>query len=871
MTASGEVRDAPNPRIRKFNPGAFQSDEEVIEQFVVRTHELDIVLEVIQGNLDSASCQHVLLVAPRGRGKTMLLARATAELRTNDELGKRLLPVQFTEESQEIFNLADFWLEALFHLARECAPHDSELSVQLRDTHAELSHRWRDQFIENHARAAVLAAADQLGRKLVLMVENMQALGESVDQDFGWGLREALQSEPQIMLLATATSRFESLDDAEQPFFELFRIIGLEPLATEECQRLWQSVSGDEVSGRSIRPLQILTGGSPRLLVIVAGFQQHRSLRHLMEELVTLIDDHTEYFRSHLEVLGKTERRVYLAVIDLWQPSKPGEIAARARMDVRVVSTMLGRLVNRGAVMVDGGGKKRLYSAAERLYSIYYKLRRERNEAAVVENLIRFMTVFYSEAEQAEMFDRLLGEAEQDSAIREGLERAISGAFRLGEADDGDLRSGIHQMPEPESAAALRLIREGDDQFKRGEFKTAIATYDQMANRFGRSDRLALQHSVAMVLIKKGDAQKELKNIKGAIGAYDAVIQRFGEHNELRLQMLVAQAISSKGDVRRQLGEFPEGLANYHQIVERFGDSDIPELQQAVTLSLMRIGNMQRQLRNFEAANQAYQDVIQRFGASQAPEIREWVAIAIAFKGLSNVQCGNWEAAIDAYGEVVGRLDSRDTLGTRIWTARALEGIGNAREKLGDAKASLAAYDELVERFGTSQESQLQIHVARALIDQGNLHVIAGRATEALHTCELLEQKLPNLKDKERDALARHAKLVRTKALLIQKIHGEAMKLLHSAYRAFESGDEEIVDEMLQIVPRVIAAGATPEAVAAVLVSDPAKREALNPLIVALRQLAGEKVRAPIEVLEVAADIRERINEMVPTKAPKVY
>ena len=61
-----------------------------------------------------------------------------------------------------------------------------------------------------------------------------------------------------------------------------------------------------------------------------------------MSELVTLIDEHTEYFRGHLEVLAKTERRVYVSVIDLWQPSSASEVAARARVDIRVASTMLG-------------------------------------------------------------------------------------------------------------------------------------------------------------------------------------------------------------------------------------------------------------------------------------------------------------------------------------------------------------------------------------------------------------------------------------------------------------------------------------------------------------------------------------------------
>ena len=37
------------------------------------------------------------------------------------------------------------------------------------------------------------------------------------------------------MLLATAISRFKGLDDAAQPFFELFRILDLGPLDTDAC------------------------------------------------------------------------------------------------------------------------------------------------------------------------------------------------------------------------------------------------------------------------------------------------------------------------------------------------------------------------------------------------------------------------------------------------------------------------------------------------------------------------------------------------------------------------------------------------------------------------------------------------------------
>ena len=414
MTSQNSASKARRSPVRKFNPGTFQSDQEVMEQFVVRNRELDTVLEILHENIESPSCQHVLIVAPRGRGKTMLLARAAAELRTNDKFSRSLLPVRFMEESHEIFDVADFWLETLFHLARETEASHPKLSQELRDTHSDLSGRWRERTLGDHARAVVLSAAERIDRKLVLMVENLQTLCGNVDDDFGWQLRAALQSEPQIMLLASATSQFEGLEDAEEPFFELFRVIDLKPLTTEECHCLWQAVSRDRVSAREIRPLEILTGGNPRLLVVVAGFSKHRSLRALMEELVQLIDEHTEYFRGHLEALPKSERRVYIAIMDLWQPSSTGEIAERARMDVRVVSTMLGRLVDRGTVTPSRwtGSRKRLYSAAEPLYSIYYKLRRERDEAAVVESLIRFMASFYDTGDfegAMESYDELIG------------------------------------------------------------------------------------------------------------------------------------------------------------------------------------------------------------------------------------------------------------------------------------------------------------------------------------------------------------------------------------------------------------------------------------------------------------------------------
>jgi predicted NACHT family NTPase len=92
------ARSAPRPRLRKFHIGTGQSDQEIIDQFVVRQGEFERIMEVLEGNIDVDSCQHLLLVAPRGRGKTTLLVRVIAELRTNTDLADRLLAVRLMEE-----------------------------------------------------------------------------------------------------------------------------------------------------------------------------------------------------------------------------------------------------------------------------------------------------------------------------------------------------------------------------------------------------------------------------------------------------------------------------------------------------------------------------------------------------------------------------------------------------------------------------------------------------------------------------------------------------------------------------------------------------------------------------------------------------
>ncbi len=911
MTGSKPTNQTVSRPIRKFNPGTFQSDEEVIEQFVVRKRELDTVLEVLRGNVDSASCQHVMVVGPRGRGKTMLLVRTAAELRTDQQLAKCLFPVRFMEESQEIFNVADFWLETLFHLAREAAEHHPCLSRDLRETYGDLSSRWREQSHEALARAAVLEAADRLDRKLVLMVENLQSLCENVDEDFGWKLRGALQSEPQVTLLASSTSRFEGLDDAEQPFFELFRTINLQPLATEECRLLWNVVSGDRVSSREIRPLQILTGGNPRLLVIIAEFARHRSLRLLMEELVTLIDEHTEYFRGHLEVFAKTERRVYISVIDLWQPSSAGEIAARARMDIRKVSTMLGRLVERGAVIVEGSGRKRLYAPSEPLYSIYYKLRRERDEAAIVENLIQFMVAFYDIGELDRIREQLYSEAIGSDVIHAGLDRALA---KIPPADDSrsekkwdfvkdaTVKVEIYHQEMAERRldediedafqehAWQRVIEIADEVFtspnaesrqlsevfiarilhakafayeQLRDFHAVIAACNELVKRFGESGEPEIRTRVAAALLDKGRAKQHLGDTEGAAVYYDEVVTCGRETKVPSLQWLAVPALHYKGGARKEQGDLQGAIAAFDEVVELYGENNVPDLQFWVAASLVHKAEAIKEQGDTAGAVALNNNVIERYADSTIPEVQEWVAAALIDKGRTETQLGDLEGAVANFQEVVERYGDGDALGLQKYIAGALIDKGRTKKELGDAEGAIASWDDMVERYGDSDVSDLQRFVVGALVDKGRCQAEMGRADEALRVCEQLEKRVHALPDNGSGQIVWQARCIRALALMVRNESVAAMEVFCSVYAAVPPDNEVGLNWMLWIVPNLVAAGAEERELVAILLSDPAKSAALAPLIVALRERQGETVRAPAEVREVAGDVRERIEERV--------
>ena len=591
--------------IKKYNPG-FLSDDEIVASFCVRNAEFETLLESLHASNGSSNV-HSLVIGPRGSGKTHLLLRVAAEIRQEPSLAG-FYPIVFAEESYEVSSVGEFWLESLSHLSEQ-APEEERSDLRL--TYGDLRNTGDDRDLANRCLGAILDFAERHGKRVTLLVENLNMLFADMDDpDTGWRLRHTLQTEPRIVLLGSATSRFDEIDHPDHALYDLFRVVTLRPLETQECVALWEAVSGQPSTALAVRPLEILTGGNPRLLAIIALFGAGRSFRELMDNLLDLVDDHTEYFKSHLESLPALERRVYLSLARLWKPATAREVADQSRTDINKCSALLTRLVERGAVMVVGGTpRRRQYYLTERLYNIYYLLRRDSGSSRVVEALIDFMVCFYSPAELWDVVVEIYRET------------------RFPTAD----------VQEP---VAQALINKAQLLADIGHEDGAIAIFEYVSERLRMSKVAAHQNQAVVAALNKVLKLNLAGRYDESIRACDDLLASFGTSREPAHVVMMATALDSKGRAWVKLGNAPEAVHAYDQALESFAAVPTPDLDLLVADTMLRKGMALLEHQDPSEAVVAFDAVVTRFAAADAKNLVAKVTGALMSKAAALLRQG---------------------------------------------------------------------------------------------------------------------------------------------------------------------------------------------------------------------------------------
>ena len=581
--------------IKKYNPG-FLSDDEVVASFCVRNAEFKLLLESLQSSTGNSGV-HSMVIGPRGSGKTHLLLRVAAEVRRDPSLSG-FYPIVFAEESYEVSTIGEFWLACLDHLAEQASEGER---ANLRLSYDDLRATGDDRALADRCLGTILDFADRHGKRVVLLVENLNMLFADMDDpDAGWRLRHTLQTEPRIVLLGSATSRFDEIDHPDHALYDLFRVITLRPLDAQECVALWEAVSGQPSTTLAVRPLEILTGGNPRLLAIIALFSAGRSFGELKANLLDLVDDHTEYFKSHLESLPALERRVYLSLARLWKPATAREVADQSRTDVNKCSALLMRLMERGAVAVVGGTlRRRKYYLTERLYNIYYLLRRDSGSSQAVEALIDFMVCLYSPADLWDVVADIYRETRHPTSdVRELVaQELINKAHLLADIghEDGAIaifeqvtdRLRMSKAAGHQNQAAVASLNKVLRLNRAGRYDEGVRACEQMLASFETSREPSIVAAVAIALDRKGRAWDELGNPSEAVYAYEQALDRFATAQMWDLSQLVADTMLRKGSALVQNGNPSEAVVAFDAVVAKFASADETSLVTQVATALL--------------------------------------------------------------------------------------------------------------------------------------------------------------------------------------------------------------------------------------------------------------------------------------------
>jgi tetratricopeptide (TPR) repeat protein len=401
-----------------YNPDSMHEDE-IKKTFVGRQGLIDDLVSLIGSQPDGAGVQHVVIIAPRGMGKTTVLLMLQFAVRDTD-LAKRWKAVRFPEESYGIYDLSDFWIEALNRLAADT--NDPEL-LERADS---LKGKYPDnEDLQEAALALIKEWRRKHKKRLVLLVDNFDMILEQInDERDNARLRDVLMNDGTLMLIGGAPTFFHEARAYDQPLYNFFKIHNLENLRFEQMQELLrrraeiEKIPNFEATLKAnegrLRVLEYFTGGNPRLVLMLYRVVTQSDISEVRRGLEKLLDQVTPYYKSKIESLPAQQRKILDHIARVSSQTRegvrPNEIAQATRLKPNHVSSQLKRLSELGYVhAVNLRERNSYYVLSEPLYAIWHQMRFGRDARQRMRWLVDFLKGWYRADELGTESQRLAG------------------------------------------------------------------------------------------------------------------------------------------------------------------------------------------------------------------------------------------------------------------------------------------------------------------------------------------------------------------------------------------------------------------------------------------------------------------------------
>ncbi len=826
--------------IWRFSPG--RTSPELLERIFVQRHALlaDLVEKAVD-SVRTGNRHHVLLIGPRGIGKTHLLTLLHHRITLDESLTDKVRIAGFKED-ETITSFVQL-LKRTYELLSDRYPDEfprAWLESQLGQSVKEIQ-----QALEKRLIAAFEA------KTLLTLVENMDLIFEGLGSIGQKQWRSFMQEHPIGCLFASSQKLVDSISKRTEPFFGFFEVNHLRPLSVHDATDLLIAIAEAQnqpelvkfirtPEGRSrVRSLHHLAGGNHRIYVVLSSFITRETLDELVQPFEKMADELTPYYQERMRWLSPQQRQIVEYLCTQLETVTPKQIARDLMAAENTISGQLKKLLELGYVLRNQSGRESLYELAEPLMQLSSEVKESRRQP--LRMLVEFLRIWYGAKKLPELLEKAhsislkmhLSEAierskflpdprlkvlekdidfaQADNRIDELVqlyeERVVTAPTSMSWSKLGSLHKqtgnysdaikcldeALKLQPHDlltlsEKAAALSELGRSDEE---------VVVYDELITRFESHLEPEVIQEVARAMFNKGVTFSQLGRTEDAIAVYDGIISRFDSREEPVILEEVAGAMLNKGVILRQLGRSEDAIVVYEAIVSRFTSGEEPAIIEDVSKAMYFKGLLLSQLGRTEDAIAAYDAMISRFEACHDPTILEHVASAMFIKGVTLSQLGRLEDAIAVYDSIVFRFASREEPAIIEQVAGAMFYKGVSLGQLGRSEVEIAAYDAMISRFQMRDEPAILENIAMAMNCKGFTLSELGRSEDEIAVYDAVIARFKSREEPE--ILEQVANAMTNKGFTLGELGRmeDAIAIYDAAISRFESREEPAILEQV--------------------------------------------------------------------------
>ncbi len=363
-------------RSSRYSPG--NMDRESLEAvFVGRDDVMEDVLSRAATSIRGPQKHYILLVGPRGSGKTHLLALAYHRLMASfdaADAGDSVAIALLNEEEWGVASYLDLVVRILRALADEAPQLDAEI--------ADIYDRFSKDPVDAEAFAVRLLRRHSEGKTLLLLCENLLDLFQGIGDEGQKRWRAAIQEDGNWAIVATTPQLFAALTLQDNPFYGFFTVRALEKIDLDTGIDLLakKAVHEDKSDladflrtplGRArARAVHHLAAGNHRAYVVLFDFLDKESLDDLIGPFMHMVDDLTPYYQDRMRQLPPAQRKIIEFLCLEGTPATVKDVSTHCLMSQQTAAKQIGELSTAGFVSRHRSGRNTFCELSEPLMRI---------------------------------------------------------------------------------------------------------------------------------------------------------------------------------------------------------------------------------------------------------------------------------------------------------------------------------------------------------------------------------------------------------------------------------------------------------------------------------------------------------------------